>query len=126
MTKGRISRDEYLDRSLSRQKPWAAENISRRTWERRRLRGDASPSDDAGEAQLAEARAGVEEIYAQMEVERERRAQWWRAPVEGWPDLTVIRNIVRDETVEIRLDGDEKRAKKQPAQAPRPWWDDPT
>lgn len=43
MTKGRISRGEYLARSLSRLKPWLAENISRRTWERRRLR-DASPS----------------------------------------------------------------------------------
>jgi hypothetical protein len=127
MTKGKISRAEYLDRSLSRMQPWIAEGISRRTWERRRLRDrDASPSDDAGEAQLAEARASVEKIYAQMAEERERRAQWWRNPVDDWPDRIVMRNIVRDETVTIRLDGDPKRQRKQPAHAPRPWWDDPT
>ncbi|MDP3553092.1 hypothetical protein [Methylocystis sp.] len=75
---------------------------------------------------LAEARAGVEAIYRQMEAERERRAQWWRNPVDDWPDRIVMRNIVRDETVTIELDGDPKRAKKQPAPVPRPWWDDPT
>lgn len=50
MTKGRISRKEYLDRSLSRLEPWKAEGVSRRTWERRRLRNrDASPHAAASE-----------------------------------------------------------------------------
>jgi hypothetical protein len=136
MTKGKISRAEYLDRSLSRRQPWVAEGISRRTWERRRKlqhrdaspyaaspeqAAVASPADDA--RRLDEARASVAKIYEQMAAERERRLQWWRAPVEGWPDQIVIRNIVRDEAVTVRLDGDEKRERKLPAQAPRPWWD---
>jgi hypothetical protein len=77
-------------------------------------------------SRLDEARAGLEAIYAQMAEERERRIDWWRKPVEGWPDRLEIRNIARDETITIRLDGDEKRKRKLPAQAPRPWWDDPT
>jgi len=42
----RPSRAEYRDRSLSRRKPWEAEGVSRRTWERRRARDGAvaSPS----------------------------------------------------------------------------------
>ena len=41
-TKGMMSRAEYREaNSLSRTKPWVAEGISRRTWERRRRR-DAS------------------------------------------------------------------------------------
>lgn len=72
---------------------------------------------------LDEARAGVEAIFAQRAEERERRVDWWRKPVEGWPDRIVMRNIVRDETVEIRLDGDEKRERK-PAPAPRMWYED--
>lgn len=37
--KGRQDRKSYEDQSLSRQKPWEALNISRRTWERRRVAG---------------------------------------------------------------------------------------
>lgn len=142
MTKGRISREEYLDRSLSRQQPWLIENISRRTWERRRRLQNrdasptqavspdraavASPFDDASEARLAEARAQVEKIYAKMAEEHERRWQWWIKPVDDSPDRIELRNIVCDETVTIRLDGDAKRERKQPAPTSRMWWDDPT
>jgi hypothetical protein len=38
---GGLSRTEYLDRSLSRQRPWEAEGVSRATWYRRR---ETSPS----------------------------------------------------------------------------------
>lgn len=41
--RGRLPRPVYESRSLSSQKPWVAEGISRRTWERRRAR-DASVS----------------------------------------------------------------------------------
>ncbi|GJE49949.1 hypothetical protein GOFOIKOB_2990 [Methylobacterium tardum] len=41
--RGRLARPIYENRSLSKQKPWAEEGISRRTWERRRAR-DASVS----------------------------------------------------------------------------------
>jgi hypothetical protein len=43
---GGVPRAEYLACSFSRRKPWEAEGISRRTWERRRARGGAvaSPS----------------------------------------------------------------------------------
>jgi hypothetical protein len=34
---GGVSREEYLAESIERQKPWLAENISRRTWYRRRV-----------------------------------------------------------------------------------------
>jgi hypothetical protein len=38
------NREQYLANALSRQQPWLAEGISRRTWERRRLKGTvASP-----------------------------------------------------------------------------------
>jgi hypothetical protein len=45
--KGAQSREEYENNSLSRRKPWKAENISRRTWERRRKRGQAVASPSA-------------------------------------------------------------------------------
>jgi hypothetical protein len=143
MSKPRQTREEYLARSLSRSRPWEAEGVSRRSWYRRRgtsasdpdqvatdvagtsqSRSDAADADDGTSARLAEARANVEAIYREMEAERERRAQWWRKPVEGWPDQIAIRNIVRDQAVTVRLDGDEKRAKKQPAPAPRLWYED--
>jgi hypothetical protein len=41
--KGAQPRTEYEANSLSRTKPWEAEGISRRTWERRRAAVDASP-----------------------------------------------------------------------------------
>jgi hypothetical protein len=51
---------------------------------------------------LEERRASVEAIYAQMEVERERRRDWHAQPVEGWRDgRLTIRNIARDETVVV-------------------------
>jgi hypothetical protein len=34
--RGAVKRSEYVANSLSRTRPWQAENISRRTWERRR------------------------------------------------------------------------------------------
>lgn len=37
MLEGRVSRAEYEAVSLSKSKPWEAEGISRRTWERRRV-----------------------------------------------------------------------------------------
>ena len=45
--RGVMSRDEYLAASLSRTKPWKAEGISRRTWERRRM-DRLRISDDCG------------------------------------------------------------------------------
>jgi len=45
--KGVQSREEYENNSLSRRKPWKAEGISRRTWERRRKRGQAVASPSA-------------------------------------------------------------------------------
>lgn len=41
---GRIPRAEWLSDSLSVRKPWQAEGISRRTWERRRNKADAGAS----------------------------------------------------------------------------------
>jgi hypothetical protein len=41
---GRIPRSEYEQESLSKSKPWELEGISRRTWERRRAKADASVS----------------------------------------------------------------------------------
>jgi hypothetical protein len=53
-------------------------------------------------ASLEDRRASVEEIYAQMEAERERRRDWYAQPVEGWRDgRLTIRNIARDETVVV-------------------------
>jgi hypothetical protein len=45
--KGAKLRAEYEARALSRTKPWVAEGISRRTWERRRNKLDASPQNKA-------------------------------------------------------------------------------
>ena len=38
-----LTRAEYLTGSISRQQPWLAEGISRRTWERRRSKSPATP-----------------------------------------------------------------------------------
>ncbi|MGJ0503975.1 MAG: hypothetical protein ACR65X_09575 [Methylocystis sp.] len=83
-------------------------------------------SDETSARRLAEARAVVEALYAQMAAERERRRDWYTQPVEGWRDgRLTIRNIARDETVVIRLDGDRKpRGRKPAAPAPRPWWEE--
>ncbi|MFO1126448.1 MAG: hypothetical protein U1E25_14980 [Methylocystis sp.] len=137
MTRGRISRAEYLDRSLSRQQPWASEGISRRTWERRRRlqNNDASPlaasPDQAAVAtpvedvrRLDEARAGVEAIYRQMEAERERRPRWWAQQVDEAPDRIAIPSILTGETVVIRLDGAAAHRKRKPAEPARFWWDE--
>lgn len=47
--KGSIPRSEYISGSLSARRPWEAEGISRRTWERRRrnikIDASASPTD---------------------------------------------------------------------------------
>ena len=40
----RVSRAEYLAASKSREEPWKADNICRRTWERRCRKAVASPS----------------------------------------------------------------------------------
>lgn len=137
MTRGRISRAEYLDRSLSRLQPWISQGISRRTWERRRLRDrDASPPQAASLEQgavasvdddaLAEARAAVEAIYRQMEAERARRANWWAQPIPEWPEKLVMRNISRDETITIDLNGNVAREKRKHVAAPSTpmWWED--
>ncbi|GLI93604.1 hypothetical protein [Methylocystis echinoides] len=49
MTRQRQPRDQYLANALSRLRPWEAEGISRRTWERRRVASVpvASVEDDA-------------------------------------------------------------------------------
>ncbi|MGJ0505672.1 MAG: hypothetical protein ACR652_00775 [Methylocystis sp.] len=60
MSKQRQPRSEYLSNALSRLKPWEAEGISRRTWERRRVasvRGDASPAAVASVNLVASAAA---------------------------------------------------------------------
>lgn len=135
MTRRSISREEYLDRSLSRQQPWLTENISRRTWERRRLRervasplaaspDQAAVASQADDARLDEARAGVDAIYTKMGAERERRSRWWAQPVDDAPDRLTIRSVLSGETVAIHLDGDPKRERRQPAQAPRLWYED--
>jgi hypothetical protein len=62
------------------------------------------PPDDrlAAPSSLEDRQASVEEIYAQMEAERERRRDWHAQPVEGWRDgRLTIRNIARDETVVV-------------------------
>lgn len=41
---GAKQRADYLANSLTKAQPWLAEGISRRTWERRRLRAVASPA----------------------------------------------------------------------------------
>lgn len=51
---------------------------------------------------LEDRRASVEAIYAQMEVERERRRDWYAQPIEGWHDgRLTLHNIARDETVVV-------------------------
>ena len=44
---GVVSREEYIANSLSRIRPWEAEGVSRRTWERRRKKRVASPCHPA-------------------------------------------------------------------------------
>ncbi|MGJ0532410.1 MAG: hypothetical protein ACR65W_03905 [Methylocystis sp.] len=139
MSKPRQTREEYLARSLSRCRPWEEEGVSRRSWYRRRgtsaadpqhaagtspSQTDAADADDGTSARLDEARAGVEALYKEMEAERERRANWWKAPLDDQPDSLVMRNIVRDETVTIGLDGDRRRERKRPSPTPRMWYDD--
>jgi hypothetical protein len=54
------------------------------------------------ESFLKDRRVAVEEIYAQMDAERERLHDWHAQPVEGWRDgRLTIRNIARDETVVV-------------------------
>jgi hypothetical protein len=45
-SRGGQSREFYVSNSLSKQKPWVKEGISRRTWERRRAKTVASPYAD--------------------------------------------------------------------------------
>lgn len=146
------SRAEYLANAVSRARPWETAGVSRATWYRKRQSTETSPrhetgapthsgeisthdikhetgvreSDETSARRLAEARAVVEALYAQMAAERERRRDWYTQPVEGWRDgRLTIRNIARDETVVIRLDGDRKpRGRKPAAPAPRPWWEE--
>jgi len=60
-TKGMKSRAEYLEaNSLSRTKPWVAEGISRRTWERRRKRDASLAAIHKNNAQDRPATAGMD------------------------------------------------------------------
>lgn len=64
-----------------------------------------------------------------MDAERERRARWWAEPLDDPPNRLTIRNIARDETVVIQLDGAAARKKRKPMQdpaAPWLWWDEET
>lgn len=75
---------------------------------------------------LAEARAGVEAIFKKMAEERERRANWWTQPDEDRADRLVMRNIIRDETVVIMLDGGPGRRGRKTEPVARMWWDQET
>ncbi len=44
-----------------------------------------------------------EAILAALVAENENRLEWWKVPVEGWPDQITIHNIVRDEAAVIYL-----------------------
>jgi hypothetical protein len=121
------SRDEYEGNSLSRLKPWEAQGVSRRTWERRRNPLVASPARVASPqlpvqtllpsqkafippaapeltpTQFAAARAGVEALLAGMSAENERRRDWFTQPVEGWREKRLTIRSVDGETAIIQL-----------------------
>ena len=52
-----MARAEYLERSLSRQQPWLAEEISRRTWERRQRKSTEAKSTRAKRSLTASGRS---------------------------------------------------------------------
>jgi lambda repressor-like predicted transcriptional regulator len=67
-----VTRAEYLNRSLSRRKPWLAEGISRRTWERRQHKFNAA---DGYKAESKSA-SGTAARAAYLERTLSRRQPW--------------------------------------------------
>lgn len=47
----------------------------------------------------------VQGLLDDMTAENERRRDWWRYPVEGWPYRLTIRSVLTGETVVIQLRG---------------------
>jgi hypothetical protein len=62
-----------------------------------------SPSPPTPE-QLADARASVDRLLADMAAELERRRGWYAQPVEGWREgVLTIRSVIDGELTTIRL-----------------------
>jgi hypothetical protein len=68
---------------------------------RKKIEAGETPPPDAAEADPLSS-PEIEPLSQRGEVE----GDWWRQPVEGWPDRLHIHNLARDEDVVIPLHGE--------------------
>jgi len=95
---GSLSREAYLAQFASREQPWKAEGISRRTWERRRGAGERRDhrANDAGERQTIVVNAERSPATA-SKVETQRKGQQGSGEVKSLRETTDVKKPERQE-----------------------------